>query len=145
MRKLLFTLSLAAAIAVVMAGLASGAATSRCGTRYTPRCSGPALSVVPPSLKCKAPGAKVTVAPIKVSSIAGIRRITIKVDGKTVKTYTFHGTGPQHKTISSFSVSTKGLKAGVHTVTVTTTDVKGKSATQTVRFTVCVVKPVFTG
>jgi hypothetical protein len=145
MRKLLFTLSLAAVVAALMAGLASGAATHRCGTRYTPRCSGPAVVVTPPSLQCKAPGKSVALAPIKASSIAGIRKITIKVDGKTVKTYTFHGSGPQHKTVSGVSISTKGYKAGVHTVTVTTTDVKGKTATRTVRFTVCTVKPAFTG
>jgi hypothetical protein len=145
MRKLLSTLSLAAAIAVVTAGLASGAATKRCGTRYTPRCTGPAVVVVPPSLLCKTPGEKVTIAPIKSNSIAGIRKITIKVDGKTVKTFVYHGSGPQHATIKGFSVSTHGLSAGMHTVTVTTTDVRGKMAKRTVRFTVCTVKPAFTG
>jgi hypothetical protein len=145
MRKLLFTLLLSAAIALGVASLATARSPARCGTLYTPRCVAPTLTIsAPVRLACYPTSKTVPLGTITVNSIAGVKKVTITVDGKVVKTQTYSGRGPQHVTFSGLHVSTTGLKPGVHTVTITTVDNRGKKATHVERFSVC-SPPKFTG
>jgi hypothetical protein len=90
-------------------------------------------------------GTRYAVPNITITSNAGIRRIQVTDAPKPVRTITFTGKGPTQFVIKGLGVSTVGLSSGGHVVTVTVTDVKGKTASNTLRFSVCVSKPVFTG
>lgn len=79
------------------------------------------------------------------TSNSGIKSITVKEAGRTLKSITFTGQGPTQYSIKGLLVSTAGLKAGGHPVTVKITDVSGRSVSKTLRFSVCVSTPVFTG
>lgn len=144
MRKVLSTLLIAGAMLLALTSLASGASGKRCGTLYKPPCTKPTITVhsLPPA--CKAPGSTITLPNIKFSSNAGIRKVTVKLGSKILKTKTFSGQGPTHYTITGLKVSTKGLK-GSHTITISVKDINGKTASRTLRFKVCAIKPVFTG
>lgn len=144
MRKVLSTLLIAGAMILAAASLASGASGKRCGTTYTKPCTKPVITThaIPPS--CKAPGKSFTLPTIKFSSNAGIRKIKITLGSKVLKSKTFSGRGPTHYTVKGLKVSTKGLK-GSHTIKVFIKDVNGRTASRTLRFHVCTVKPVFTG
>ena len=48
-------------------------------------------------------------------------------------------------TLKNVSVSTRGVKPGLHTVTVTAVDASGRTARRVFRFTICKPKPKFTG
>lgn len=143
MRKVLFTLLIAGALAVGVSSLAIGAQGARCGTLYTPTCTKPHITARPP-VGCRKPAKTFTLATIRFSSNAGIRRVTVKLGSKVLKSKKFSGRGPTHYTIKGLKVSTKGLSTGGHTITVTVRDVKGKTVSRTIRFTVC-PPPKFTG
>lgn len=73
-----------------------------------------------------------------VTAQAGIGKITIKLDGKTIKTQT----SPNIK----LTIKPKGLKVGVHTITISVRDKNGKTVTRTIHFRACAPKkPKFTG
>lgn len=143
MRKVLFTLVIAGALALGVSSLAIGAQGARCGTLYTPACTAPTIAVTPPS-GCKKPSSTFTFPAIHVSSNAGIKKVTVKLGSTTLKSKTFSGRGPTHYTIKGLKISTKGLSTGGHTLTITVKDVRGKTVKHTVRFTVC-PPPKFTG
>lgn len=79
------------------------------------------------------------------TSNSGIRTIMVQEGGRTIKTVTFKGQGPTQYSINGLKVTSTGLKAGGHPVTVKITDIRGRSASKTLRFSVCVSTPVFTG
>lgn len=144
MRKVLSTLFIAGAFVLALTSLASGASGARCGTLYKPPCTKPTITVhsLPPA--CTKPGSTITLPNIKFSSNAGIRKVMVKLGSKVLKSKTFTGRGPTHYTIKGLKVSTKGLK-GAHTITISVKDINGRTASRTLRFRVCAVKPVFTG
>jgi hypothetical protein len=143
MRKVLYMLAVAAALAVGGAAIATAAQGARCGTLYTPVCTPPGITIkIPP--KCKNAGTPVTVKVVAKSS-AGIRSIKVVYHGKTIGNFTGTGLGPTSKTLR-VRITTSGLKAGVYVLRITTTDVTGKKVSKTVHFTIC--KPAiihFTG
>lgn len=148
MRKVIFTLMVAVAVIAGTASLASGAskpaahaAAAKCGTLYTPTCT-PPKAVVASDAACRAAGATVNF-PIALSSNSGLRKVTVTFAGKTIKSVTFSG-NPTKKNLS-VGVHTKGLSAGIHSVTVKVTDVRGKSRSSVAHFSICQSKPVFTG
>lgn len=141
----------AASIAVAAPSASSSAVAQRCGTgQYEKKCTKPTFTYKAPSLKCQAPDAAFNVPTITFTSIAGLRKITVKLGGKTVKTVTFKGNGPTQYKLSGLTIATKGLGAGSHNVEVAAIDVKNKTTSSTMRFVVCkptpvATKPVFTG
>ncbi len=145
MRKVLLTLVIACVAVLAVAGLASGATKKHCGTLYTPKCRKPTITVrhIPP--QCKKPSSTFTLPTVKIHSIAGIRKIQITVGSTVVYTKSFKGIGPQNWTIKGLKVSAKGLAKGGHSVKIFVKDINGKTASDTLHFTVCAPKPVFTG
>ncbi len=105
----------------------------------------PNIRHVPVSPKCVNTGSHAKLPVVNLTSAAGIRRIQIREGAKTLRTITFKGVGPTSFSLKSLEVSTLGLHSGGHSVSVTVTDVKGRSSNQTLRFSVCVATPVFTG
>ncbi len=148
MRRLIYMLLGVTAIFVVTASVASGAkphlVTVRCKPNNItgPPCFTPNVSTNV-NAKCKKAGTRFGL-PITASGNAGIRSITVKVGGKTVKVFKFKGKGPLNKKVS-VRLSTTGLKHGVYIVKVTVVDTRGKKKTVTKRFAICKPAPVFTG
>jgi hypothetical protein len=82
---------------------------------------------------------------MSLKAAAGLRSVQVREGSKTVKLITFHGSGTTHYTLRNLTVHTAGLGAGGHAISVRITDGKGRSASKTLRFSVCVSTPVFTG
>jgi len=140
-----------AAIAVAAPSASSSAVAKRCGTgQYEKKCTNPKFTYKAPSAKCQSVGAEFAVPKVTFTSVAGLRQITIKLGGKTVKTVAFKGNGPTQYTLNSFNIATKGLSSGSHDVLVAATDVRSKTTSSTMHFVICkpaavATKPVFTG
>lgn len=142
----------AASVAVAAPAASSSAVAKRCGTgQYEKKCTKPTFTYKAPSLKCQSQGDAFDVPKVTFTSIAGLRRITVKLGGdKTVKNISFKGNGPTQYTLSGLTIATKGLGAGSHNVLVAATDVKNKTTSSTMHFVICkpkpvATKPVFTG
>ncbi len=144
MRKVLSTLLIASALVIAMTSLASGAAGKRCGTLYKPPCTKPTITVRSLPTACRAPGSTLTLPNIKFSSNAGIRKVTVKLGSKVLKSKSFTGRGPTHYTIKGLKVPLTGLSKGAHSIKIFVKDIGGRTATRTLRFTVC-PPPPFTG
>jgi hypothetical protein len=145
-RKVLLITVLAGALVAAVASIASGATGARCGTRYTKPCTPPHFTIVL-SPNCHKGGSAVTLPATTFVSTAGIRRIDVTFNFVPLKTFRFSGLGPTQFTLRGFKISTNGLKAGIYPVTITITDVRGRTMTRTVRFSICrpASKPIFTG
>ena len=145
MRRLILTLVGAATVALGVASLASGATVVRCkpGT-LTVICTRPVLISPPFGVACHVGGTRVTLPTVRISANAGIRSITITLNGHTIKTFHFKGIGKLTKTISGLAISTAGLSQGLQTVTIVVKDITGKTTRVTRRFTIC-PPPKFTG
>ena len=149
MRKAISILVVAGAFVAGASGLAVAAqthahahvSTTRCGNKYTPACVKPAIKPNPASTKCVSPGSNYTLPSVRFTSNAGIREIQIRQGAKVLKTIKFKGQGPTQYTLKGVEVSTLRLAAGGYPLTVKITDVKGKSATKSLSFTVCSTTP----
>jgi hypothetical protein len=150
LRKLIVTIGLAGVIALGAGGAAQGSTVKvsgkRCGTTYTPACAKPSISFTTPSPACVSAGTFYKLPTLTFVSNAGIRSISVAlVDPSSVKTITFKGEGPTQYKLKGLTFKTAGLQAGAHQLKVTVKDVRGKSVNKTIRFSICVAKPVFTG
>lgn len=157
LRKAISTVVLAVAFIAGAAGVAMAAGTragthsgtrvlhARCGTTYTPACTAPRIANKAPSPKCVNTGIRYTLPMLHFTSNAGIRMIVVRMGTKIIRRIVFKGRGPTRWTVSNLRVSTLGLGSGGHALSVRVTDVKGRSASRTLRFSVCVSTPVFTG
>ena len=145
MRKVLYTSMGAAAVVIASASIAAAASPALCGTRYTPRCTGPTISHIPVSVACHAPASKIHLAAFTASANAGIKKITVTVHSQTVTILSVNGNGAKKKTISGLTINTVGLAAGAHTITIKVVDNRGKTVTTTYHFAICKPKPIFTG
>lgn len=152
MRKVVFSVIGAFAVLATTASLVTvaGAAAqqpeahvsaAKCGALYQPPCVKPTI-IVRSAVACAKTG-KVLRFPIRLHSLAGLSRATVKVGSRTVKTFTFKG-DPNDKTVTVV-VDTRGKKPGLYTITVKATDARGKSSTGRAHFTICRPAPVFTG
>jgi hypothetical protein len=148
MRKFLLSLMAASAIIALTAGLASGAKRSHahssaalCNTLYTPPCTPPKATVTS-IVACRNTGTILTF-PVTASANAGLRRITVTFQGRTIKTVKVSG-ATTHKAFTVV-ISTRGFRPGLYTLTVKATDARGKTVTKRAHFTICTPKPVFTG
>ena len=144
-RKFLLIGIAVAACAAAMSSLAVGATGARCGTRYTKPCTGPIVTVRTPPVVCQKPGSSFALPSATLSSLPGLRKVVVTEGSKVIKTVTFKGRGPQQYSLKGLTLSTSGLHAGVHSVTITVTDVRGKKASRTLHFSVCAIVPPFTG
>ena len=149
LRKAISTVVVAVAFVAGASGVATAAhmhvSTTRCGHKYTPACTKPNIKHEPLPAKCVSAGSRYAVPTVTFTSNAGIRRIQVTAASKPVRTITFTGQGPQQFALKGLGVSTVGLTSGGHLITVKVTDVRGKSASKTLPFSVCVATPVFTG
>jgi hypothetical protein len=162
LRKAISVIVIACAFVAGASGVAdaTGSHAKTCGTLYTPACKAKPKKkhkpkpkppttkpkvTVPMSPGCKNAGQADTLPTFTFVSNAGLRKIKVVFQSKTLKVFNFKGKGPKQFKLIGVRVPTKGLKAGAHNVTVTAADVKGKSVSKTLRFTICQAKPVFTG
>ena len=163
MRKAITTVVVGCAVAAGASGIATAAGPSvggkKCGTKYTPSCKKhhptpppakpqvlPKPSIKAPSVspKCIDTGGTYKLPTVRFTAPAGLRRIQVREGSKTIRLLTFKG----HRTtypLRGLTVRTAGLNAGRHQLSVRVTDAKGRSASKTLRFSVCVATPVFTG
>jgi ribosomal protein L28 len=115
--------------------------TTRCGNKYTPACVKPTIKPNTASTKCVTAGSNYVLPSVRFTSNAGIRKIQIREGSKTLKTITFKGQGPTQYTLKGLAFSTLRLAAGGHPLTVKITDVKGRTATKTLSFSICQSAP----
>ncbi len=170
LRKAITTVVVACAVAAGASGVATAAGPNasgkRCGTKYTPACkknkpnkpnkpntpntpqvryTKPKIKTPPVSARCVDTGANYRLPKMTFTANAGIRRIQVREGSKTVKVITFHGHGRTKYSLKHLSLHTLGLGSGGHAITVRVTDARGRSTSKTLRFSVCVATPVFTG
>lgn len=157
MRKAITTVVVGLAVAAGATGVATAAgshvSTKKCGTKYTPACqkahkktfAKPTIKTPPVNAKCVNTGATYKLPTMTFKAPAGIRNIQVREGSKTVKTVTFRGSKTTSYSLRNLVVHTLGLGAGGHALSVRITDAKGRSASKTLRFSVCVATPVFTG
>ncbi len=79
---------------------------------------------------CKSAGPADKLPTFTFVSNAGLRKVEVVFQAKTLRVFTFKGKGPKQFKMIGVRVPTKGLAAGAHSVTVTAVDVKGKSASR---------------
>jgi hypothetical protein len=150
LRKAISALVVASAFVAGASGVANAATAhvqpTRCGTKYTPACTKPVITNKTPSPQCAKTGPSYKLPNFTFVSNAGLAKIELVLDGsKVIKVVTFTGQGPTQDSLNGVSVPTTGLAAGEHTVTVTATDIAGKSSSKKLNFAICQAKPVFTG
>jgi hypothetical protein len=157
MRRVILTFLSVAVLAAVLGSSASAATFPGCGKNHPPtaifefRCTKPVIHVRA-NPACQAPGAY-TLPPIHIKANGGLRKVVIKLGGKTVKTFHYdrkgqHGSlrGPRFKTIRNVTIKSHALKHGRHTVSVTVYDWKGKHAHTSFPIAICKPPPPpFTG
>jgi hypothetical protein len=149
MRRVAFWLLGAVAVLAVTTSFASGATQAgsarapvvKCGGLYQAPCVAPSV-IVRSAVACQATGTTLHF-PIRLHSVAGLSRATVKLGRRTIMKVKFKGS-PTTKTIN-VSVNTRGDKPGLYTITVKATDTRGKSSTGRAHFTICKPAPVFTG
>ena len=107
--------------------------------------SSPKIINNPPSAKCVSTGGSYQLPKVTFTSNTGLRSVQVIEGARTLKTVAFKGSGTTQYTLNGVSVATLGLASGGHAVSLKVTDVKGRTASKTVHFTVCVSTPVFTG
>jgi hypothetical protein len=105
----------------------------------------PKIINTPPSAKCVSSGTSYKLPKVTFTSNTGLRSVQVREGSRTLKTVAFKGNGKTEYTLSGISVATLGLGSGGHDVSLKVTDVKGRSASKTLHFLVCVSTPVFTG
>jgi hypothetical protein len=133
-----------AAMSMGAVGVASGANVVKCGGTYQPACASPVV-ITRVSTVCHKEGTVVHIPKIVITSSAGLKKITIKVGGRTVKVYKNLNSAIR-KTIGGLTVNTKGLKPGSHPITISVMDTRNKTTTKTVHIAICTPKPPpFTG
>jgi hypothetical protein len=148
LRKAISILVVAGAFVAGASGLALGAQTharadvsnTRCGHKYTPACLKPTIKTTA-STKCVSPGSNFSIPRVRFTSNAGIRTIQIREGTKVLKTIRFKGQGPTQYTLKGLAVSTLRLDAGGHPLTVKITDIKGRTRTKRLSFSVCSTTP----
>ena len=74
-----------------------------------------------------------------ITAAGGIRRVTVTLDGRTIKS--------QKSGQLGLTIGTRNLKVGIHTIKIKTVDKSGQQTTRTLHFRICALKrvPTFTG
>src|SRR5436305_13380852 len=118
MRKFMFVLLGAVAALAMTASLATGATKAPaahqgqvlCGGLYQPPCVSPTV-IVRSAVACRQTGKKLSF-PIRLHSVAGLSRATVKLGRKTIKTIRFKGS-PRTKTVVA-KLNTHGDTPGLY-------------------------------
>jgi hypothetical protein len=148
MRRLIYTFVGAAATLGLTASFALGVSNQvHCGTRYTPRCVNPKVTVQTISVSCHPANTTFRLPNMTFTSVAGLRQITVTVRSTPRTIYNAKNLGGIAKrVIRGLALNTRGLSPGVHTISIVVTDTRGKRTTTTLRFVVCQPPPPkFTG
>ncbi len=153
MRKAILTVAVAFALIAVTTGVADAASSSakrhvldtRCGNTYTPACHKPRISNKTPDPQCVDIGTAYKLPTISFTSNAGIKKITVLLGNKTIKSVSFSGQGPVKYAIKTLAVPTVDLLSGAHAVSVDVTNTAGATVHKTLNFSVCQAAPEFTG
>lgn len=149
MRKVILTVTVALALVVGASAVATAGqrhvTAKRCGGTYGPSCTKPHIQNTPLKMGCVNVGSGYRLPVITFTSNAGIRDIQVRAGAKTLKSVTFSGQGPTQYSLKNFSFSTLGLQSGAQQVTLSVTDVKGRTVSKVLRYSICVATPVFTG
>jgi hypothetical protein len=151
-RRSIFSFAGLILVVALCGGTASAAALPGCGPlRYHEfRCSAPVLTVkADPG--CQAPNGRYLLPPIHIRANGGLRKVVIKLKGRTVRTLHYHHAGavpsergPRFKTIKGVKI--RKLKHGRYRVYVQATDYLGKKSHTTFPIAVCKPPPPpFTG
>jgi hypothetical protein len=74
-----------------------------------------------------------------ITAASGIRRVSVTLDGRTIKT--------QKSGHLGLTIGTRHLKTGIHTIKITIVDGAGQKSTRTLHFRICAARrvPTFTG
>lgn len=114
------------------------------GTTNTQYCQvgPPVISAKALAAACRSAGLRVHVPATTITSVAGLKTVTVTLDGKRVKRVT---TGSKNFTLMGITIKTRGLKAGLHTVVLTAVDSGGRTSRRVFHFSICKPKPKFTG
>ncbi|GAC1577320.1 MAG: hypothetical protein NVS3B18_11080 [Candidatus Dormibacteria bacterium] len=114
------------------------------GTTNTQYCqiAPAAINASPLAIACRSSNTLVHIPTTTISSVAGLRRVTVTLDGKTIKTV---NTTAGNYTLKGIAVRTKGLKSGLHTVVIKVVDKDGRVSRRVLRFGICKPTPKFTG
>lgn len=136
----------AAALAVAVLAPAGQAQLPVCapGTTNTQYCQigPPVINAQALSSACRASKARVHVPTATITSVAGLKKITVTLDGRTIKTVK---TAATTFTLKNVYISSKGLKSGLHTVVIRAVDKDGRISRRVIHFSICKPKPKFTG
>ena len=147
MKHLLVSMFAASALTLAILAPAGQAQLPTCppGTTNTQYCQvgPPVLNAHALSAACRASASRVLVPTTTITSVAGLKTITVKLDGHTIKTV--RTASKKSYTLKNVKLNTSGLKPGLHTVTVTAVDTGGRTSRRVFRFTICKPKPKFTG
>jgi hypothetical protein len=150
MRRVILTvLGVGALVALPVSSATAGGQRDHVAHGAVPGC-GPvhirtphAYPCTPPKIKvrvspsCQKPGNTYTIPLIHIKANGGVRKIIIRVDGKVVKTLTYHRKGqvgslrgPRFVTLRNFKIHSRKFEhAGRFKLTVTVIDWKGHKAT----------------
>jgi hypothetical protein len=143
-RVILILIGVSAALAV-MVGSASGAV--KCGHLYQPVCAAPRIAPISISATCQKTGAILHLPAITITSVAGLKTITVTVAGRAKPLATYNNLhSATRKTIRGLTVNTHGLGPGAHTIVIKATDTRNKTSKRTLRLAICkITPPPFTG
>jgi hypothetical protein len=114
------------------------------GTTNTQYCQvgPPVISAHALAAACRSAGAVVHLPATTVTSVAGLKNVTVTLDGKRIKRVS---TKSKNFTLKGVTIKTRGLKAGLHTVVLTAVDSGGRTSRRVFHFSICKPKPKFTG
>jgi hypothetical protein len=145
-RSLGATLFAAGALAAAVAAPAGHAQLPICppGTTSLLYCQvgPPVLSTHALAAACRAKGAVVRVPSTAITSVAGLRTVTVTLDGKRIKRIKTSSTS---FTLKGIRIPTRGLKAGLHAIVITAIDSGGRTSKHVFHFAICKPTPKFTG
>jgi hypothetical protein len=152
LRKLTYTLIAVGLLVALGSTSATGRVRIRCKVppanlppaQKSLYCENPRLHL-PLNVRCQRPGGSFKIPVISADANAGILeiKITVRSTPRTVLDK-HYSNSPVHVVLRGVTISTVGLGRGVHTVTVTVIDTRGKRAVQVGHFAVCPPPPPIT-
>lgn len=110
--------------------------TVKIKVKALPKPPAPTVVLAPLGAACYRDGSTVAIH-VKASAPAGIRTLTIKVGGRTIKTYKFTSSSTKHKNVTLHIRASKLMPGHTYTASAKVTDTLGRSASSSRTFTVC--------
>jgi hypothetical protein len=110
--------------------------TVKIKVKAAPKPPPPTVSVASLGAACYRESSTIAI-PVKATASAGIRTLTIKVAGRTVKTYTFTSHAPQHKSVTVHVHASTLTPGRSYTVSAKVTDTLARSASASRPLKIC--------